>query len=72
MPELILAKESYAIMGACFQVYKDKGHGFLEPVYQECMKIEFDHLCLVSPHADRWEDIESWRIESLLPLPRAA
>ena len=44
MPEIIYAKESYAIMGACFQVYKDMGHGFLEPVYQECMKIEFDHL----------------------------
>ena len=46
MPELIFAKESYAIMGACFQVYKDMGHGFLEPVYQECLKIEFDHLAI--------------------------
>lgn len=33
--------ESYAIMGACFQVYKEMGNGFLEPVYQECVEIEF-------------------------------
>lgn len=25
-------------------VYKDKGHGFVEPVYQECVEIELDHL----------------------------
>ena len=31
-------------MGACFNVYKDKGSGFLEPVYQECLDIEFDFL----------------------------
>src|SRR6185369_13766879 len=28
------------IMGACFEVYNDKGCGFLEPVYQECMELE--------------------------------
>ena len=32
--------ESYEIMGACFEVYKDKGAGFLEAVYQECLEIE--------------------------------
>ena len=32
---------SYAILGACFQVYKDKGNGFVEPVYQECLELEF-------------------------------
>jgi len=40
MPEIIYRDESYAIMGACFEVYKEKGHGFVEPVYQECMEIE--------------------------------
>ena len=35
--ELIYKEESYAIIGACFSVYKDKGSGFLEPVYQECL-----------------------------------
>lgn len=27
-------------MGACFELYKEKGSGFLEPVYQECLQIE--------------------------------
>ncbi|MBP7830334.1 MAG: GxxExxY protein [Kiritimatiellae bacterium] len=35
-----LGKETYAILGACFEVYNIKGCGFLEPVYQECMEIE--------------------------------
>jgi GxxExxY protein len=39
--DLIFEKESYEIIGACFEVYKDKGCGFLEPVYQECLEIEF-------------------------------
>ncbi len=39
--EILYKKESYKIMGACFEVYKDKGSGFLEAVYQECLKIEF-------------------------------
>jgi len=37
---LIYEKESYAILGACFEVYKEKGCGFLEPVFQECLEIE--------------------------------
>lgn len=43
MTEIIHKKESYAIMGACFEVYNSKGSGFLEPVYQECLAIEFEH-----------------------------
>lgn len=43
MPSEILYKEeSYRIMGACFEVYSDKGNGFLEDVYQECLGIEFE------------------------------
>ena len=41
---IIYKEESYRIMGACFEVYKEKGCGFLEAVYQECMEIE---LCLL-------------------------
>ena len=41
---LIFKDGSYAIMGGCFAVYKDKGCGFLESVYQECLEIEFEHL----------------------------
>jgi len=39
--DLILKEESYAIMGACFEVYKTMGPGFLESVYQESLAIEF-------------------------------
>ena len=38
--ELVFEEESYAIRGACFEVYKEKGCGFLEAVYQECLEIE--------------------------------
>jgi GxxExxY protein len=41
MPEILHKDESYKIMGACFEVYKLKGFGFTEPVYQECLQIEF-------------------------------
>ena len=39
--EILFRKESYQIVGACFEVYKEKGNGFLEAVYQECLAIEF-------------------------------
>ncbi len=42
VPDFIFKDESYAIIGACFEVYKEKGCGFYEPVYQECLGIEFD------------------------------
>jgi len=41
MAEIIFREESYKIMGACFEVYKEKGCGFTERVYQECLQIEF-------------------------------
>ena len=40
-PDLLFKDESYKIVGACFEVYKEKGNGFLEAVYQECLAIEF-------------------------------
>jgi GxxExxY protein len=40
--ELIYADETYSILGACFNVYKQMGCGFLENVYQECLEIEFE------------------------------
>ena len=39
--EILFKEQSYLIMGACFEVYKDKGSGFLDAVYQECLAIEF-------------------------------
>ena len=44
MKDLLFADETYAIRGACIEVYKEKGCGFLEAVYQECLEIEFE-LC---------------------------
>jgi len=38
--ELIYEQESFQIIGACFEVYKEKGAGFTEPNYQECLEIE--------------------------------
>lgn len=38
---LVYEEESYAIRGAVYEVYKNKGCGFVEPVYQECLAIEF-------------------------------
>jgi GxxExxY protein len=38
--EIIYKEESYKIIGACFEVYNEKGFGFHEPVYQECMELE--------------------------------
>jgi len=40
--ELIHKEQSYVIIGACMAAYKDKGCGFLDPVYHECLAIEFE------------------------------
>jgi GxxExxY protein len=36
-----LEGERYKIVGACCEVYNAMGCGFLEAVYQECLRIEF-------------------------------
>lgn len=38
--DLLYKEETYKIIGACFEVYKEKGNGFLEQVYQECLEME--------------------------------
>jgi GxxExxY protein len=40
MVDIIYKQESFEIIGACFEVYKDKGCGFLEAVYEECLELE--------------------------------
>ena len=40
MSQIIYPEHSYKIMGACFEVYKEKGCGFLEAVFQECLEME--------------------------------
>ncbi len=41
--DVIYRDECYKIIGACFEVYNEKGCGFLESVYQECLEIEHDY-----------------------------
>jgi len=40
MGEIVFKDESYALIGACFEVYREMGCGFLEAVYQECLAVE--------------------------------
>jgi GxxExxY protein len=40
MTALLYRDETFKIIGACFEVYNEKGHGFLETVYQACLEIE--------------------------------
>ncbi|MBX3728675.1 MAG: GxxExxY protein [Candidatus Sumerlaeia bacterium] len=40
MSKLIHESETYQIRGTIFEVYREQGCGFLEPVYQECLEIE--------------------------------
>jgi GxxExxY protein len=40
MSKLILENETHGILGACFEVYREKGCGFTEPVYQDCLELE--------------------------------
>jgi GxxExxY protein len=40
LAEILFREKSYKIMGAMFEVYKELGCGFLEPVYQECIELE--------------------------------
>ena len=39
--KIVYREESYAIMGACFEVYKEMGCGLKELVYHECLGHEF-------------------------------
>jgi len=38
---ILFKDESYEILGACFEVYKRLGTGYLESVYQEALEVEF-------------------------------
>ncbi len=46
MVDLIFKEESYKIIGACIEVFKKMGPGFLESVYSEALDLEFNNAAI--------------------------
>ncbi|MCR9181706.1 MAG: GxxExxY protein [Flavobacteriaceae bacterium] len=44
MPDLILKKESYSLLGVLFDVHNQLGSGFSEIVYKDALEYEFNAL----------------------------
>ena len=40
MAELIFKKECFDLIGACYEIHRHLGHGFLEAVYAEALGLE--------------------------------
>ena len=40
--EILFRDKAFAVIGACMAVHKDKGNGFIEPVYQDALEIELE------------------------------
>jgi len=44
--EILFKQESYQIIGACMEVHKKLGSGFLESVYSEALELEFNKAAI--------------------------
>ena len=42
--KILYKEESYKIIGACMKVHRELGAGFLEAIYEEALKKEFDKM----------------------------
>jgi GxxExxY protein len=61
---LLFEEETYRILGACFEDYKEKGCGFLEAVYQECLCLELNLQQIpFEPHAELRLSYKGRRLE---------
>jgi len=50
MAEILYKDESYKIIGACMEVHKKLGSGFLESVYAEALELEFKKVNIPYDH----------------------
>ena len=53
--DLIYPDECYKLVGACFEVYKEKGAGFAEMLYHECLELEFKLQGIIAVHEPQLE-----------------
>ena len=54
MADIIYKEESYKIIGACFEVHKQLGPGFLESVYSEALAHEFQKTDIPYERKRNW------------------
>ena len=52
---LLYEKETSKILEACINVFNELGCGFLEPVYQEALAIEFGYLGIPFKREKNWK-----------------